>query len=86
MLSFTKMWYITKDGQRTGYELEETPGGFALWGPCEMDHTEGEECIVCEDTGEGVVSACIKTSDFKPSESNMISDKVDPPFDFERYQ
>lgn len=68
----------------TSYEVEETPGGFALWGPCS---NRDEECESCGGTGEQVLAFCGRNERGGPEDPDMVKRVTGlESFDFERIQ
>lgn len=70
----TNMWRIEEAPE---YEIEQTPGAWVLWGPCNCSYTiDGEECPLCGDTGSKVISSCTLDEDGTPTNKNMIFEAI----------
>ena len=68
----TNMWRIE---EAPGYEVEQTPRAWALWGPCGCDGSN-EDCPSCGGTQSKIIDSCGMTEDGGPMNLNMISDAL----------
>jgi len=74
MAGRTKIWNIV---EFPGYQLEQTPGGWVLWGKCDESHEglgQDSECGYCGGTGDVVLETCDSVDGGVPSNPNMIND------------
>ncbi len=67
MLGSTKIWKLS---EFPGYELEQTPGLWILWGIC---NDTREECSFCGGTGSKIIETCGQLSGGAPADPNMVN-------------
>ena len=74
----TKLWTVP---ECPGFTVEQTPGAWALWGPCTCILDEDlnplgslpkDDCPDCGGEGEVIVASCGMNTDGTPDDEDML--------------
>ena len=69
MSGLTKIWRVK---EKPEYTVEQTPGLWVIWGPCDCDNDE--DCSSCGGSGDKIYDTCmfVSTTDDSPSDPEMV--------------